>query len=142
MAENIPESGPLNDTIANALPAGTPVHNKNFFGCGDQDEIFSAIKATGKSTAVLIGMETDVCVAHSALSLMAKGLQVAVVREILISTAADEDVGLMRIRDAGGVIYSVKSLYFEWLRSVSNWKALQAKDPDLEGPALPPTITL
>lgn len=142
MAEDVPHSGTLNDEIAKALPESTEVFNKDYFGCGDQPEICAAVKATGRGTAVLIGMETDVCVAHSALSLMAHGLDVVVVRDATISTAADEDIGLMRIRDAGGVICSVKSLYYEWLRSVSGCVALLDKDPDLEGAALPPVLVL
>jgi nicotinamidase-related amidase len=142
MAEDIPRSGPLNAKINGALPANTHVFDKNVFGCGDQTEISDAVKQTGRTTAVLIGMETDVCVMHSALSLMSQGFDVAVVRDATISTAADEDIGLMRIRDAGGVICSVKSLYYEWLRSVSGCIDLLDKYPELEGSALPPTIVL
>jgi nicotinamidase-related amidase len=142
MAEDTADTGSLNISIAQALPEGTHVFDKLIFGCADQPDICNAIKATGRSTAVLIGMETDVCVAHSALGLMANGFDVAVVREAVISTAADEDIGLMRIRDAGGVICSVKSLYFEWLRSVPRWKEFLARVPEVEGSMLPPTITL
>lgn len=142
MAEDMQTTGPLNADILSALPAGASVFDKHCFGCGDQADILNAIQETGRRTAVLIGMETDVCVAQSALSLMAHGFEVAVVREAVISTAADEDVGLMRIRDAGGVIFSVKSIYFEWLRGVAAWKQLRLQNDALETLELPPTITL
>lgn len=142
MAEDIPHAGNLNDKIARALPKKTNTFNKDVFGCGDQLEICEAIKATGRGTAILIGMETDVCVAHSALSLMEHGFDVAVVRDATATTAGDEDIGLMRIRDAGGVICSVKSLYYEWMRSVTGCIALIDKDPDLEDVARPYTLVL
>ncbi|MFY9238202.1 MAG: isochorismatase family protein [Roseovarius sp.] len=142
MAEDIPNSGPLNEKITAALPAEAHVFNKDVFGCGDQPEILEAIKATGRNTAVLVGMETDVCVAHSALSLMGKGYDVVVVADATITTAADQEIGLMRIRDAGGVLCSVKSIYYEWLRSVSGCYALLDVNTDLEARDLPPTVVL
>ena len=142
MAEDIPNSGPLTEKITAALPAEAHVFNKDVFGCGDQPEILEAIKATGRNTAVLVGMETDVCVAHSALSLMGKGYDVVVVADATITTAADQEIGLMRIRDAGGVLCSVKSIYYEWLRSVSGCYALLDVNSDLEARDLPPTVVL
>ncbi len=142
MAEDIPHSGNLNVRIAQALPVEANLFNKDFFGCGNQPDIRDALKATGRGTAVLIGMETDVCVAHSAISLIEHGFDVAVVQDATATTAGDENIGLMRIRGAGGVICSVKSLYYEWLRSVSGICALLEKDPDLEGVALPDGLVL
>ena len=142
MAENIARSGNLNEEIMKALPHGTKVFDKDVFALGHQAEIFEAVKATGRRTAILIGMETDVCVAHSALSLIEAGFDVAVVSDATISTAADEDIGLTRIRDAGGVICSVKSLYYELMRSVSGCMAFVEKDPKIASEALPPTLVL
>lgn len=61
------------------------------------------------------------CVAHSAPSLMGQGYGVAVVTDATIITAADQEIGLMRIRDAGGVLCPVKSVYHEWCRGVSRY---------------------
>jgi nicotinamidase-related amidase len=142
MAEDIADCGPLTGDISRALPEATRVFDKNVFGLGHQAEILEAVKATGRRTAVLIGTETDVCVAQSALSLMEAGFDVAVVRDATISTAADEDIGLMRIRDAGGVICSVKSLYYEWLRSVSGCVALKEQSAATKSVPLPPGMVL
>ena len=73
--------GPLCPEITAALPEGCQVHQKNTFGCADSPEILAAIRATGRGTAILVGVETDVCVAHSALGLMQAGLDVAVLRD-------------------------------------------------------------
>jgi len=69
-------------------------------------------------------METDVCVAHSALGLMEAGYQVVVLQDVVATTAGDEEIGLRRMRDAGAVISSAKAITYEWLRSVSNANAI------------------
>ncbi len=142
MAEDIPHSGSLNNRIAAALPQGVAVHDKDVFGLGHQPEIRAALDATGRRTAVLIGTETDVCVAHSALSLMEAGYEVVVLKDVTLTTQDDEDIGLMRMRDAGAVITSAKAIYFEWLRSVSGCLALLARAPEIEASDRPPNLVL
>ncbi len=88
-------------------------------------------------TAVLVGAETDVCVAQSALGLMNNDYQVVVLQDAVATTAASEDIGLTRMREAGAVISSVKALYYEWQRSVTNCEILGAGAPQLLGSKLP-----
>ncbi len=132
MAEAIESNGPLNRTIRDALTEGTKVHNKDFFNLADNPEILAAAEATGRKTAVCVGMETDVCVAQTALGLAAKGYRVVTLKDVVATTEADEEIGLSRMRDAGVVISSVKALYFEWLRSASRSARLRNKAPELE----------
>lgn len=142
MAEDIARLGPLTPRIQQALPDGTQVHDKNVFGCGDQPAILQAIRATGRGTAILVGVETDVCVCHSALSLMQNGFDVAVVEDATATTAGDQGTGLARIRGAGAVICSSKSLFYEWMRSVSGCAALADQAPALQDAALPEALQL
>jgi nicotinamidase-related amidase len=132
MAEDIEFTGNLNISIQEALPEGTMVHNKDYFGLADNPEILAAAEATGRKTAVLVGTETDVCVAQSALGLMNNHYQVVVLKDAVATTAGSEDIGLTRMREAGAVISSVKALYYEWLRSVTNCEKLQAEAPELQ----------
>lgn len=120
MAEDIDHSGTLNQTILDALPKGVKVHNKDSFGLAGQPEILAEVEACGRKTAILIGMETDVCVAQSALGLMEKGYQVVVLKDAVATTVGDEEIGLNRMRDAGAAISSVKAITYEWLRTVTN----------------------
>ena len=100
------------------------------------------MKATGRKTAVLVGTETDVCVSQSALGLINHGYQVVVVKDAVATTETDEETGLSRMREAGAAICSVKSLYYEWLRSVSNCRRLQELAPELENTLLPDSLVL
>ncbi len=134
MAEDMDNVGNLTQAILEALPEGTKVHNKNAFNLADNPEILAAVDATDRKTAILVGMETDVCVAHSALGLMEHDHKVVALKDGVATTAADEEIGLGRMHDAGAVISSVKALYFEWIRSVKN-----ARRADAEAPALKTT---
>ncbi len=143
MAEDIDYAGGLTRAIQEALPPGTKVHNKNAFGLADNPEILGEVNSTKRKTAVLVGVETDVCVCHSALGLLQQGYQVAVVSDAVATTsAADETIGLNRMREAGAVITSVKALYYEWLRSVHNVKQLLDSNPQIEREWLPDTLQL
>ena len=132
MAEDIENAGDLNRQIKDALPEGTRVHNKDFFGLAGNPEILADVKSTGRGTAVCVGMETDVCVAQSALGLIENGFQVVTLKDAVATTEADEEIGLTRMRDAGVVVSSVKALYYEWLRSVSRTVQLENKAPELD----------
>ena len=67
--EHAARNGPTDPAILANLPAGTPVLAKAVFGAADQPDILASISATGRHEAVIVGLETDVCVAHTALGL-------------------------------------------------------------------------
>jgi nicotinamidase-related amidase len=117
-AEDIPRDGTVDDQIAQRLPPDTPIYNKMVFDLATDPAIRAAVDRLQRKTAVLVGLETDVCVAHSALGLLRAGYQVAVVADATGAPGTAHQYGLDRIRGAGGVIVSVKGLFYEWLRTV------------------------
>jgi len=131
-AEDIPRNGSVSDEIAELLPLDAKIYNKMTFGLAAQPEILEAIQQTGRKSAVLIGYETDVCIAHSALGFIDLGYRVAVVADATGSPGSAHRIGLDRIRGAGGIIVSAKSLYYEWVRTVE--KALEFEALGIETP--------
>jgi nicotinamidase-related amidase len=121
-AEDIPHSGSIVPAIAQQLPPGTPIYNKMTFGLAADPEIRAAVRDSGRGTAILVGLETDVCIAHSAIGLLQLGYRVAVVADGTASPGTGHGFGLERMRGAGVVITSVKGLYYEWLRTVEGDK--------------------
>ena len=117
-AEDIPHSGNISDEVAQILPPNTKIYNKMIFGLAAQADILEAVQMTQRKTAVIIGYETDVCIAHSALGLMDLGYKVVIVSDATGSPGDAHQIGLERIRGAGGIIVSAKSLYYEWIRTV------------------------
>ena len=67
--------------ILERLPAGTPVIEKPTFGLAAHEAAVDAIRATGRDTAVLVGFETDVCVAQSAIGLLELGFRAVVLED-------------------------------------------------------------
>lgn len=131
-AEDIPHTGNICDEVAQILPPNTKIFNKMTFGLAAQADILEAVQNTNRKTGVLIGYETDVCVTHSALGLLELGYQVAVVKDATGSPGGAHQIGLDRIRGAGGIILSAKSLYYEWIRTVA--KSAEYENSGIETP--------
>lgn len=131
-AEDIQNTGNISEEVAELLPPVTKIFNKMTFGLAAQADILEAVQATGRKTAVLIGYETDVCITHSALGLMDLGYKVVVVADATGSPGINHQVGIERIRNAGGIIVSAKSLYYEWIRTVA--KSIEYETSGIETP--------
>lgn len=131
-AEDIPNSGTIAAEVTRLLPPGTEIFNKMVFGLTAQADILEAIKQTGRKTAVLIGYETDVCITHSALGLLDLEYRVAVVTDATGSPGDGHLHGLERIRNAGGILVSAKSLYYEWIRTVA--KSIEYESSGIQTP--------
>ncbi|MGD8405365.1 MAG: isochorismatase family protein [Anaerolineales bacterium] len=132
-AEDIPRNGSVSDEIAELLSPDTKIYNKMTFGLAAQPDILEAVQQTRRKTVVLIGYETDVCITHSALGLIDLGYKVAVVADAAGSPGEAHLIGLERIRGAGGIILSAKSLYYEWVRTVEKsmeFEALEIETPE------------
>ncbi|MEO8423912.1 MAG: isochorismatase family protein [Actinomycetota bacterium] len=109
--------------IVERLPDPTPRYTKPTFGLADVPEIMAAVEATGRNTAVLVGTETDVCVAHSALGLLDRDYRVVVVRDAVLAPGDAHDDGIERMRAAGVMLIGAKGLFYEWVRTVDvAWK--------------------
>ena len=137
-AEDIADNGPLVAELAALLPEGQAVFDKLVFGLHDQPDIRAAVDASGRKAFVLVGLETDVCIAHSALGLAAAGHRVAVLEDGTGSPPPHHAAGLARLRDAGVTVTTVKGIYYEWLRDLATLAKLKAAI----GTELPAGLTL
>ena len=137
-AEDIASDGPLVPDLVRELPAGAVVHDKMVFGLVGQQSILDAVTATGRSEMVLVGLETDVCIAHSALGLMDAGFRVAVIADATASPPPHHEAGLRRIAGAGGIVTTCKGIHFEWVRDLATLAVLRRNI----GTQLPPGLTL
>jgi isochorismate hydrolase len=126
-AEDMPRLGGMTPVIAQLLPRQTTQFNKMTFNLAAEPEIMAALTATGRQTVVLVGLETDVCVAQSALGLLQAGYQVVALADATGSPGLAHQAGLDRMRQAGVLIATVKSLYYEWVRTVAGHEAFMAQ---------------
>lgn len=125
--------GGLHPELAAAV-GDAPVLRKVVFGLAGDPLVGPAVRETGRRTAVLVGLETDVCVAQSALGLLDEGFTVAVVEDAVGSPGSAHAAGLDRMRRAGAIPVVTKQLHYEWMRTVERARAFRAAHPDFENP--------
>jgi nicotinamidase-related amidase len=133
VTEEEPErNGPTDRRVAAYLPAGTQVLRKPTFGLTGTPEILDAVRATGRTTPVVVGCETDVCVAQSAIGLVEEGFACVVVEDATFSPGEMHERGLARIGGEGVARNHAKGVTYEWLRTVDDAHVV------LDDQALPP----
>ncbi|MGZ9160927.1 MAG: isochorismatase family protein [Candidatus Limnocylindrales bacterium] len=132
--EDAARNGPTAARIVAALPPATPVFAKVVFGAADQPDILAAIDGTGRRVIVLAGLETDVCVAHTALGLLDRGFRVVVAEDATFAPGASHAAGLRRMAAAGAEIAQAKGIYYEWVRTLDASRAFERDHPDLAEP--------
>jgi nicotinamidase-related amidase len=118
-AEDIPKLGATCQQLLDILPRDHSDINKMVFSLAGDNNTMSAVENTGCKTAILVGLETDVCVCHSAIGLFGRGYRVAVVEDATGSPGDAHRQGIERMRQAGIIVTSTKGLFYEWVRTVS-----------------------
>jgi nicotinamidase-related amidase len=132
--EDAAAKGPTDPAIAAALPDGTPVFDKRVFGLTGEPAIMTALEALDRRSAVLVGAETDVCIAHSAIGLQELGWGVVVVSDATFSPGAMHELGLDQLRDAGITVRHAKGVYYDWVRTLATARAFESEHPQLASP--------
>ncbi|MEZ5773508.1 MAG: isochorismatase family protein [Hyphomicrobiaceae bacterium] len=137
-AEDVANDGPLVAELSSLLPDGAVVHDKMVFGLCGQPPILEELLGHGRDTVVLVGLETDVCIAQSALGLAERGLRPVVIEDATGSPPPNHDAGLRRLREAGITVTTVKGIFYEWVRDLATYHRVKAA---LNVP-LPPGMTI
>ncbi|MBZ5656269.1 MAG: hydrolase [Acidobacteriia bacterium] len=120
--------------IAALLPECQPI-DKVMFSCFGSDVFCSLLKRLpGQRTTILLcGMETHICVMQTALAALREGYLVHVASDAVSSRSESNwRVGLDRMRAAGAVISSAEMMMYELLRS-SGSPAFKELLPYLKG---------
>jgi nicotinamidase-related amidase len=134
VTEEEPErNGATDPRVAHRLPVGTPVLAKPTFGLAATPEILDAVHATERGTVVVVGCETDVCVAQSAIGLRTAGFACVVVEDATFSPGEMHERGLARVISEGVARNHTKGVTYEWLRTVDDAHAVLG-DPSLPTP--------
>lgn len=121
VTEEEPERhGATEPLIAERLPPRAAVLRKGTFGLAGEPEILAAVRDTKRRTAVVVGCETDVCVAQSAIGLQGEGFAVVVVEDATFSPGEMHARGLERLASAGVARNHAKGVTYEWLRTVDD----------------------
>ena len=132
--EQAEANGPTEKRVRQYLNEATPILRKDFFAASDNPHIRQAIDATGRSTVVVLGLETDVCVAHSALQLALLGNRVVAASDCLFSPGEAHAQGLRRMELADVELLSAKGVFYDWIRGVASLDHFCSTHPQLSRP--------
>jgi len=103
------------ETIAETLGTFSPIEKTDFSAAGELN-FLEALNETGKTSIVLCGIETHVCVSQTALTLLELGYDVFLVEDAVSSRSkTDKKIAIKRMVQAGARPVSVESVLFELL---------------------------
>ena len=108
--------GPTIPEVAELLPDLEPIP-KFSFSCCDNDKIKQDLEALNRTTVLIAGIETHICVYQTARDLGAAHYDVQLVADAVSSrTIENKQIGLEKCKDTGASITSVETVLFELLK--------------------------
>ena len=114
----VDQKGALPREIAKHVSEDAKIFEKDFFDLTKEKKIADYIARLKKKQVIVAGCETDVCVLQSCLGLLALGYDVYVVEELVFSSSPNVDAAIARMKAAGAVFVTYKSLYYELIEAV------------------------
>jgi Isochorismatase family len=111
--------GPTTAKVAERL--SKPIPEKTTFSCFGAAEFTKQVADIGRSTALVVGIETHVCVMQTVLDLLERDFRVAIpIDAVAARDTVDHDAALHRLERAGALLTTSETVIFEWLGSSSS----------------------
>jgi nicotinamidase-related amidase len=111
--------GPTNAELLRRLSA--PPLSKTAFSCCGAGHFLEELQMMKRPNIVLIGMETHVCIAQTALDLLEAGLHVFLPVDTLGSRySIDHETAVRRLEQSGAVPTTGEAVAFEWTADASH----------------------
>ncbi len=111
--------GPTAAEIARRLTT-KPIAKTSFSCCG-ANAFREELERPHRTAVVLIGIETHVCIAQTALDLLQAEMSVFLAVDAMGARGAlDHDFALRRLEQAGAVLTTTEAIAFEWLQDSTN----------------------
>lgn len=127
-------NGPTAAALVQQLSPHALTFDKTTWDMCASVDIRVAVASADRPVVIIVGMETDVCVAQSAIGLASDGYRVAVVLDATYSPSTAHQFGLERMRGCGVELVSAKGLFYEWVPSLGELASFKAARPDLARP--------
>lgn len=91
---------------------------KTSFSCFGEPAFDAKLRALGRKTVIVVGMETHICVSQTTLEGIARGYNMYLVSDGITSfSKSDTKIAFRRLREAGATIASLEMAFFEILRA-------------------------
>jgi nicotinamidase-related amidase len=122
LTEQYPKGlGPTPAALEALLPPAVAKMSFSSCGCGPFAAAVDDPAPLAVESAVLCGLETHVCIAQTALDLLARGLAVFIAVDAVASRhTLDHEVALRRLEGAGAILTTTEAILFEWCRTAEH----------------------
>lgn len=110
----------LGKTVAavGSLLGSSPAIEKRSFSCCDEPSVPAQLKSTERTTVLVAGIESHVCVLQTAIDLQTSGFDPVIIADAVSSRREyDRKIALERMAREGCRISTVESILFELLRN-------------------------
>ncbi len=105
--------GPTTESLRRRLGSGLP--EKTMFSCRECGELIREFQEASVYHLLLVGIETHVCVAQSALDFMSAGFNVLIGVDAIGSRFdLDREIALRRLESSGATLTTTEAALFEW----------------------------
>jgi nicotinamidase-related amidase len=121
----VEQKGALPKEIGRYLNDMAETFEKDFFDLTKEEKIRDYLKRSKKTQMIVAGCETDVCVLQSCLGLLGLGFEVFVMEELLFSSSRNVDAAITRMKAAGAVFLTYKTLYYELIEAVDGSRHIE-----------------
>lgn len=113
--QNPTRTGGTAQEVASFLP-DSRIFGKMAFSCWVEPPLKESVGILGRKQAVLIGIETHICVAQTAHHLMAEGYEVLLAEDCVSARTPEmHALGIERMRALGVDITHSESVVYEWM---------------------------
>ena len=113
----VDRKGGLPDKLASCFPESGKTFTKSAFNLCADPAAHDHLRNLGRSQCIVVGAETDVCVMQSVLGMLKLGFEVFLLEDCAISSTPDTGVALARMYDCGAIPSTLKSMYYELVRT-------------------------
>ena len=117
LTEQYPEGlGPTIPEIKELLSGVQPI-SKTSFNCCNNEHFMQALNTLNRKQVLVTGIEAHVCVYQTAINLLNFGYKVEIVADAVSSRNPEhKQIGLAKVRDAGGSVTCMETALFELLK--------------------------
>src|SRR5207253_2128054 len=111
----------LGPTVAELAQRVPERPDKTAFSCCAIPSVVETFRRAARPKIVLAGIETHVCVLHTALDLLTEGFRVFIAVDAVSSRyVVDHDTALRRLELAGAILTTAETCVFEWVGDASH----------------------
>lgn len=119
--EQLPEKLGSTSEPFKSLLAKAAMIPKSAFSCCGEPKFIEALERSEKSQAILVGIETHVCIYQTALDLLEAGIEVFVVADAVSSRAPENKaLALRAMHAAGAKVLPTETVLFALLRDAAD----------------------